>query len=148
MKENNLASQLKSSTTKLANGISKQGVKCSDLAINRGKGSNKKYIGKGSGSRSRGLVSMSQDIRKYFVRNKYDIAADVLSIDNVERESERESDNMLNNTHPTFRNTGSNQVKIEDYEEFQELMDLDMLREVTLDNWTLFKGGGGRGHLY
>ena len=85
---------------------------------------------------------MSQDIRKYFVRTKYDYAADVLSIDNVERESERESDHMLNNTHPTLRNTGSNQVKIEDYEEFQELMDLDKLREVTLDNWTLFKGGG------
>ena len=43
--------------------------------------------------------------------------------------------------HPTLRNTGGNQVTIEDYEEFRELMDLDRLREITLDNWTLYKWG-------
>ena len=81
----NVASRVKSSNINVANGISKQGVKYSDLAANRGKGSIKKQIGKGSIVRSRGLFNMSNDIRKYFVHTKYDNAADVLRI-------ERESD--------------------------------------------------------
>ena len=90
---------------------------------------------------------MSPDIRKYFIRTKHNLAADVLVCnDNVERESERESEHVMDITHPTLHNTGANQVTIEDYEEFQELMDLDRLREITLDNWTLYKGGG-RVHL-
>ena len=58
------------------------------------------------------------------------------------RENERESDPVIDITHPTLRNSGGKHETIEDYEEFLELVDSDRIREVTLDNWTLFKGGG------
>ena len=87
-------------------------------------------------------------IYRYFLRHeevlfktKHNRISAVVSWSKRICESERESGERLDITHPTYYDQGATLFSLDNWEQFQELMDQDKLREITLDYWCLFKGG-------
>ena len=60
---------------------------------------------------------------------------------NAGSHSERESEGSLDITHPTNFVRGATLFSMDNWEKFQELMEEDKLREITLDYWCEYKGG-------